>query len=262
MRTNRILTGFLIGILLLPMTGGCRCSEKPRQGSARYETALILESVFRKDTLLTSLAAAGLSNAGKGEVVISETVRLRARSAVLEDEVRELLTEDQLKAFKEERNEFYQWKVIQHNITGTVIPIVWDIYAGGSAGASFQTIYLYDIENLNHDDMENLLFHLRKPSGKVTQMVYPSLEPFVQVVDRFLTATLPRISNDLFKGNYHFFINYDRTAFSSWIESREKLTRLLPMPTAAVYTRMTQVIIDEHTTQYLECFIGDDSITK
>jgi hypothetical protein len=262
MRTDRTLTSFLIGILLLPMAGGCRCSERPRQGSARYETALILESVFRKDTLLTSLATAGLSNSGKGEVVISETVRLRARAAALEEEVKELLTGDQLKAFCEERTTYHQWDSLQQEIAGKVIPILWDIYAGGSAGGSFQTVYLYDIENLNHDDMENLIFHLKKPSGKATQMVYPSFEPFMDATDRFLTATLRRASEGPDHQTFLHTVTHDMTLFPDWIESRERLTRLLPWPTAAVYARMTQLIIDGHTAQYGKCFIGDDSITK
>ena len=244
------------------MTGGCRCSEKPRQGSARYETALILESAFRKDTLLTSLATAGLSNAGKGEVVTSETVRLRARAAALEVGVKDLLTGDQLKAFCEERTTYHQWNSLQQEIAGKVIPILWDIYAGGSAGGSFQTVYLYDIENLNHDDMENLIFHLRKPSGKVTQMVYPSFEPFMEMTDRFLNATLPKVSEGPDYQTCLYTVTHDMTLFPNWIESRERLTRLLPWPTAAVYARMTQLIIDEHTTQYGKCFIGNESIIK
>lgn len=236
--------------------GGC---NGPRGAAAKEDvSAQERDTVWgvgeRKSALLSYLASSNLSNAGKGEVVRKEISRLESLSNRTRSYIEEYLVLDEREAFREERKAYGQWWAAQQHLSDRAIIYFWDLYAGGSAGASFQTAYLYDVENLNFEDMKDLLKSLQGQSydiPKVRKVTSRQLErEHASIVREAEERGLPQEVINLLNGDYYLF--------KSWMRKRNELSQLLPRGIAASYDRMTRVIIDEHLWQYEVRFIGDE----
>lgn len=236
--------------------GGC---NGPRGAAAKEDvSAEERDTVWgvgeRKSALLSYLASSNLSNAGKGEVVRKEISRLESLSNRTRSYIEEYLVLEEREAFREERKAYGQWWAAQQHLSDMVIIYFWDLYAGGSAGASFQTAYLYDVENLNFEDMKDLLKSLQGQSydiPKVRKVTSRQLErEHASIVREAEERGLPQEVINLLNGDYYLF--------KSWMRKRNELSQLLPRGIAASYDRMTRVIIDEHLWQYEVRFIGDE----
>ena len=236
--------------------GGC---NGPRGAAAKEDvSAQERDTVWgvgeRKSALLSYLASSNLSNAGKGEVVRKEISRLESLSNRTRSYIEEYLVLDEREAFREERKAYGQWWAAQQHLSDRAIIYFWDLYAGGSAGASFQTAYLYDVENLNFEDMKDLLKSLQGQSydiPKVRKVTSRQLErEHASIVREAEERGLPQEVINLLNGDYYLF--------KSWMRKRNEFSQLLPRGVAASYDRMTRVIINEHLWQYEFRFIGDE----
>ena len=209
----------------------------------------------RKSALLAGLASSILCNAGKGEAVREESDRLHAQASRLSSSIKELLDESVREAFVKERTAYGLWYATQRHLSDRVIIAFWDLYAGGSAGASFQTAYLYDVENVNYEDMDILHTALL---GK------PTAVPNVRTTT---PCRLEREKGHIFReaeerklpGEVVAILNRDYHLFKLWMDSRDELSRLLPQGTAVSYGQMTRLIITEHLRQYETRFIGENN---
>ncbi len=75
------------------------------------------------------------------------------------------LKSDALDAYKKERESFAAWNAYQQTISEEVIGDIWELYAGGSAGWTFQERHLYDIAKENAAEQTALYEALiKKPS--------------------------------------------------------------------------------------------------
>lgn len=253
---SRLSIRLIIAAMTVFALGGC---NGPRGAAAKDDiSAQERDTVWgvgeRKSALLSYLASSNLSNVGKGEAVREESSRLSTQAARLRLSIEEHLDTDIREAFREERKAFGQWYGVQLHLSDRVIIYFWDLYAGGSAGASFQTAYLYDVENLNFEDMKDLLMSFQGQSyviPKVRKVTPRQLErEHASIVREAEERGLPQEVINLLNGDYYLF--------KSWMRKRNELSQLLPRGIAASYDRMTRVIIDEHLWQYEVRFIGDE----
>lgn len=253
---SRLSTRLIIAAMTVFALGGC---NSPRGAIAKEDvSAQEKDTVWgvgeRKSAMLSYLASSNLSNAGKGEVVRKEISRLESLSNRTRSYIEEYLVLDEREAFREERKAYGQWWAAQQHLSDRAIIYFWDLYAGGSAGASFQTAYLYDVENLNFEDMKDLLKSLQGQSydiPKVRKVTSRQLEKeHASIVREAEERGLPQEVINLLNGDYYLF--------KSWMRKRNELSQLLPRGIAASYDRMTRVIIDEHIWQYEVRFIGDE----
>ena len=230
---SRLSIRLIIAAMTVLALGGC---NGPRGAAAKDDvSAQERDTVWgvgeRKSALLSYLASSNLSNAGKGEVVRKEISRLESLSNRTRSYIEEYLVLEEREAFREERKAYSHWWAAQQHLSDRAIIFFWDLYAGGSAGASFQTAYLYDVENLNFEDMKDLLKSLQGQSYDIPKVR--------KVTSRQLErehASIVREAEE--RGLSH--------------------SQLLPRGIAASYDRMTRVIIDEHLWQYEVRFIGDE----
>ncbi len=246
----------IIAAMTVLALGGC---NGPRGAAAKDDvSAQERDTVWgvgeRKSALLSYLASSNLSNAGKGEVVRKEISRLESLSNRTRSYIEEYLVLEEREAFREERKAYSHWWATQQHLSDRAIIFFWDLYAGGSAGASFQTAYLYDVENLNFEDMKDLLKSLQGQSydiPKVRRVTSRQLErEHASIVREAEERGLPQEVINLLNGDYYLF--------KSWMRKRKEFSQLLPRGVAASYDRMTRVIINEHLWQYEFRFIGDE----
>lgn len=253
---SRLSIRLIIATMIVFALGGC---NSPRGAIAKEDVSVQKKDTVwgvgeRKSAMLSYLASSNLSNAGKGEVVRKEISRLESLSNRTRSYIEEYLVLDEREAFREERKAYGQWWAAQQHLSNRAIIYFWDLYAGGSAGASFQTAYLYDVENLNFEDMKDLLKSLQGQSydiPKVRKVTSRQLErEHASIVREAEERGLPQEVINLLNGDYYLF--------KSWMRKRNELSQLLPRGIAASYDRMTRVIIDEHLWQYEVRFIGDE----
>ena len=208
----------------------------------------------RKNALLSYLASSNLSTVGKGEVVRKESSPIESISNRTRSYIEEYLVMDEREAFREERKAYSLWRSTRQHLSDRVIIYFWDLYAGGSAGASFQTAYLYDVENLNFEDMKDLLKSIQGQSYDIPKVRKVTPRQFerehASIVREAEERGLPREVINLLNGDYYLF--------KSWMRKRKELSQLLPRGIASSYDRMTRVIIDEHLWQYEVRFIANE----
>ena len=258
---------FILGTFAMIGLTGCRCSTTENMTREQKVSEVIaetrLESEIRKDSLIQYLQASDLCNACKGNVITEESLKLRWLAQTTQTEIEGLLKDDVLLAFQNERAAYQEWNDHQKQMSDIVVSTLWDTFAGGSAGGSFQVVYLYDIENLNFEDMEYLLFHLLDLPGETREnSSLPSIEQFREQWNLVVRHILPIIQNESDYKKVLFIIAKDAHLFSKWIEYRERLTRVLPQEVAIAYTRITGAIISNHSSKYRKSFIGDEDIIK
>lgn len=246
----------IIAAMTALVLGGC---NSPRGAEVKEEApAQEGDTVWgvgeRKNALLSYLASSNLSNAGKGEVVRKESSRLESISNRTRSYIEEYLVMDEREAFREEREAYSLWRSTQQHLSDRVIIYFWDLYAGGSAGASFQTAYLYDVENLNFEDVKDLLKSFQGQSYDIPKVRKVTPRQFerehASIVREAEERGLPQEVINLLNGDYYLF--------KSWMRKRKELSQFLPRGIAASYDRMTRVIIDEHLWQYEVRFIADE----
>lgn len=252
---------YILGTCAMVGLTGCRCSTTENitqeQKVSEVITETMLESEIRKDSLIQYLQASDLCNACKGNVITEESLKLRWLAQTTQTEIEGLLKDDVLLAFQNERAAYQKWNDHQKQMSDIVVSTLWDTFAGGSAGGSFQVVYLYDIENLNFEDMEYLLFHLLDLSGKTREnSSLPSIEQFREQWDLVVWHILPNIQNESDYKKVLYIIAKDAHLFSEWVECRERFARVLPHDIAVAYERITGAIISDHSSKYRKSFIG------
>ena len=236
--------------------GGCNSprASVAKAGVSVQERDTVWGVGERKNALLSYLASSNLSNVGKGEAVRKESSRIESISNRTRSYIEEYLVMDEREAFREERKAYSLWRGVQQHLSDRVIIAFWDLYAGGSAGASFQTAYLYDVENLNFEDMKDLLKSFQGQSYDIPKVRKVTPRQFerehASIVREAEERGLPQEVINLLNGDYYLF--------KSWMRKRKELSQLLPRGIASSYDRMTRVIIDEHLWQYEVRFIADD----
>lgn len=220
-----------------------------------------LRTIIRKDSLIMSLASSNLSNASKGEVVTNETIRLRDSASYIQSAIRQLLKDDILQAFDMEREAYRRWNEVQQDLSLWVIPYYWEKYSGGSAGGSFQIVYLYDIENLNFEDLDILRHSLAGTMIDVPHKPIVTCEQVAKERDLIVWKAIPHDLLNYEERKVYSILHNDIEMLERWIMSREKLAHLLPEESARLYERITNEIMSEHYSRYLGTFTNNKIIT-
>lgn len=136
--------GFLIlpAVIALQFMYGCKGDTK------EVASGLEERATQRKTEMLENVKQC-YSNADKGDFVTDATQRLNDEADSLQSKVGGILDGDALAAYKAERASYEEWLSFQQTVSEEVIGDIWELFVGGSAGGSFQTIHLYDIANAN-----------------------------------------------------------------------------------------------------------------
>jgi len=119
-------------------------------------TASLAEMVHQRKSELFVEAQQYVSNAEKEVFVTNATVAFDDTAATFQAKIREVLPRRIVDAYKAERGIYSAWYAFQQTVSLEVISDLWELYAGGSAGGSFQVIHLYDIANTNATEQEIL----------------------------------------------------------------------------------------------------------
>ena len=96
------------------------------------------------------------SNAEKKGFVTNATVALDDTAEAFQAKIQGVLPRSVISAYKAERSCFSAWYAYQQTVSQEVVGDLWELYAGGSAGSSFQAMHLYDIANANAAEQEIL----------------------------------------------------------------------------------------------------------
>ena len=267
MKTSNYSFTKLIYFGIISMLIDCSCANRSQDGKAAFFTQdtdtieiISLRTINRKDSLIRSLYSSDFSNASKGEVVTFETIRLRDSSACIQSAIQYLIKDDTLLAFNEEREAYRRWNEIQKGLIQWVIPYYWEEYSGGSAGGSFQVIYLYDIENLNFEDLDILRHSLAGTKFNVPSTQIVTCDQVAKERDLIVWKTIPHDLLNYEERQVYSILHNDIEMLQRWIMSREKLAHLLPNEPARLYEKITNVILNEHYSRYLGAFTNNKLI--
>lgn len=145
----------LLFVLLAMACQGCK-----------YPPTFISPSLDEQVRLKTDKMLADIqsfqSNAEKCNFMVDCTVALDDTAALYQAKILSLLRANVLQAYKAERAAYDAWKSYQGTVSFDVIGDVWQLYVGGSAGASYEYRHHYDITNINATEQQILYNALLK----------------------------------------------------------------------------------------------------
>ena len=207
-------------------------------------------------------------NAEKCEFVSNAIIGLDSAAISLESEISNVLTADARDAYKAERESFAAWYLYQRIISDEVIGDIYQLYAGGSAGASFALRHLFDIANACASEQQILYEALTKQSlagfydGNATfrQIDSAKVELCADIRRLFYqfedigSKGYPVVNNT--PSQLGAFLDRDLDLFGIWIADRKVLEPLLKEGVSELYASNTAYWLNLCLRKYQEGFIS------
>ena len=161
---NKTILYTILTLFVVAISGGCRhdvtCELANYAGWNREARQEMHDEIIHSD----------LCNADKGNAMLGLASRYAETALGLSDTIAQLLPARERLLYESERQAYGQWREWQETISLDLIGDIWDLWYGGSALGSFQTMHIYQIEDQNLED--NLaLFRLLcgSPAHKVIE---------------------------------------------------------------------------------------------
>ncbi len=223
---------------------------------------------LRRSEML-SKAQQNPSNAGKEDYISSATVAQDDAAITFQSKVLTVLLPDAADAYKVERESFAAWYAYQQIISEEIIGDIWELYAGGSAGGSFQLIHLYDIGNANATEQEvlyNVLAGKSFPEICHENVSFPQIDSTkAQFCSEFRYLYSqhedighngwPAVKNT--PGQLDAMLDTDLDLFKKWLFARDALEDFLDEGVSDLYASHTAFWRYLYQKNYQERFIGE-----
>lgn len=225
------------------------------------------QASLRKEALISTLSQY-YSNIEKNSAVSEATRGLEDSTKVYQDKTCYLLEEKARAAYEKEREAFMAWFSFQDSVSWNVVDDIWNMYVGGTAGASLCTSYLYDIANVNLTEQSILYHTLSKhlfatPSGKIAtieelirakELVVDELKRWDSVVDEdsYLREYVEHSPVQI-----NAILEEDIKLFQRWISERDRLELSLPKTVQSVFSSCSYYWIGERISCYKEGLIHE-----
>ncbi len=232
-------------------------------------TASLAEQVHQRKSELFVGARQYVSNAEKEEFVTNAIEALDDTAATFQAKLLEVLSRRVVDAYKAERGFYSAWYAFQQTVSLEVISDLWELYAGGSAGGSFQVIHLYDIANTNATEQEILY-------GAIVEKSFPEMcyenASFEQIDstkaqlclefrnlysqhENIGLEGLPAVNNE--PEHLDTLLDADVELFKKWMSARDALEPLLGKGIRELYASHTAYWRYVYQKNYQERFIGE-----
>lgn len=225
------------------------------------------QASLRKEALISTLSQY-YSNFEKNSAVSEATRGIEDSTKVYQDKICFLLEEKARAAYEKEREAFMAWFSFQDSVSWNVVDDIWNMYVGGTAGASLCTSYLYDIANVNLTEQSILYNALSKhlfatPSGKsatieeltrTKELVVDELKRWDSVVDEdsYLREYVEHSPVQI-----NAILEEDIKLFQRWISERDRLELSLPKTVQSVFSSCSYYWIGERISCYKEGLIHE-----
>lgn len=118
--------------------------------------ALLLASCSQKKNTAESRVCLLGSKAELMWLLEEHTKEKNTTAESYQSQIQSVLKGAALKAYKAEREAFYDWYEYQEVVSSEVISEIWDLYYGGTAGRSFELKHLHDIAEANAAEQKSL----------------------------------------------------------------------------------------------------------
>ena len=211
------------------ITAGCR--QDRTCGLADY---VGWERSARQD-MRDVIVLADLRNAEKGEAIQGLADRYSETASQLSDSIALLLPERSRRLYNNERQAYERWRSWQETISMKLIGDIWELWYGGSALGSFQTLHIYRIEDQNLEDnleLYGLLCGLSAPKDVVEDV---SLFQLREEADRLLNEVTDKDHHDRMAQT----ISIDLSILRNWLSAREAFSMSLPRSVRREYDKQT-----------------------
>ena len=191
----------------------------------------------------------------------------------LVDSISYKLTGPSKHRFAKERQAYQAWRSWQDTIGLELIGDIWELWYGGSAGGTWQELYLNDVELRNNNDLQQLLQIL---SGENPNMrVYESAslemiqaetnEILSEVDDRFLSWREAGTGKIVVPDYYDFgleikprmkgIMDKDMKLIREWVNARNRFSQTLSLNQHFLYDKLTNEQLHRILMQYQARFI-------
>ena len=235
-----------------------------------YPASLCLdEQVNRRKSEMLTKAQQCPSNAARGEFITNATVAQEDAALSFQTKVLSALPASAVATYKAERESFAKWYAYQQAISEEVIGDIWALYAGGTAGSSFQDIHLYDIANANTAE-QGILYDAM--TGKSSPQMCHKNASFSQIDSTKLQLCLefshlyfqhenvgpdgyPAVKNT--PEQLEAMLAADLDLFKKWISNRDALEPLLDKEVRNLYASNTAYLRYLCQKKYQDRFIGE-----
>ena len=158
---------------------------------------------------------------------------------------------DALDAYKKERESFSAWYEFQETISEEVMGDIWELYAGGSAGGTYQERHLYDIAKANASEQAALYNALIKKPSNNQHKEAASMQQIESEKDKLVKdyselysqyenigpEGWPKVGNT--PSQIAEFLDTDLALFSKWKKDRETLESLLKRKLRTYYESLS-----------------------
>lgn len=179
------------------------------------------------------------------------------------------LKAEALDAYKKERGSFSAWYEYQNTISEEVIGDIWELYAGGSAGGTFQEGHLYDIAKANASEQAALYEALiKRPSNNqcgvsvTMQQIESAKEKLVTDYSELYSQYenigpdgWPKVDNTPIQISE--YLDKDLALFNKWMTDREMLESLLKRKLRTYYESLSADWKNLYLQKYKEHFIHE-----
>ncbi len=221
---------YAIGLLFATViTAGCR--QDRTCGLADYAG---WERSARQD-MRDVIVLSDLSNAEKGEAVQGLADRYSETASQLSDSIAQLLPERSRRLYNRERHAYRSWREWQETVSMQLIGDIWDLWYGGSALGSFQTMHIYRIEDQNLEDNLELYGLLCGLSAQKNVVEDVSLFQLREEADRLLSEVTDKDHHDRMAQT----ISIDLSILRNWLSAREAFSMSLPRSVRREYDKQT-----------------------
>lgn len=258
MRTSLHVLSVAVALLLLHGCSFCSITAEPN---------LEEQTECRKAQMLDNVQQCH-SNAEKGEFIVNATHNLDDVALSIQCKIENILHADILEAYQAERESFSAWYAFQQTMAEEVIGNIWELYVGGSAGGSFQTIHLYDIANTNTTEQAIIYNAISKKSYAKPYLGGTTLAQ-IDSVRKELAAEIHdsfSLFNDVYQDSWpninntptqiSELIDRDIVLFKQWISDRNALEPLLNERVRKLYASNTTYWKHLCFQKYTEHFIS------
>lgn len=176
---------------------------------------------------------------------------------------------DALDAYKKEREAFSAWYEFQNTISEEVIGDIWELYAGGSAGWTFQEGHLYDIAKANASEQVALYEALIKRPSNNQCRVEVTMQQIESAKEKLVTDYSelysqyenigpdgwPKVDNTPIQISE--YLDKDLALFNKWMTDREMLESLLKRKLRTYYESLSADWKSLYLQKYKEHFIHE-----
>ena len=234
---NKTLLYLTMPLVAIAVIAGCR--HDVTCGFAGWDRAARQDM---RDVIVLS----DLSNADKGNAILSLAGRYAETALSMSDSIAQLLPERSRRLFKNERQAYERWRTWQETVYLELIGDIWDLWYGGSALGSFQTLHIYRIEDRNLEDNLELCRLLCGESAQEDIVEDVSLFQLKEEADLLLNEVTDKEYQDKMAQT----ISIDLGILREWLSTREEFSKSLPWRVRREYDKQTNAWLLLCRSQY------------